>query len=129
MDLSSVLLDISIRFHCVLDYNSQDTVDEDLPNSLWSYLSSVFQVLTVFIVIGSVTPLFLSFLLPLMFIFSWVQEYYISTSRELKRLESMSRSPIFSHFQETIAGAVTIRSVLHLFLCILCVMCDCSLND
>lgn len=34
----------------------------------------------------------------------------VRTSRELKRLDSVSRSPIYAHFQETLGGITTIRA-------------------
>lgn len=39
-----------------------------------------------------------------------LQFYYRSTSRELRRLDSVSRSPIYASFTETLDGASTIRA-------------------
>ena len=39
-----------------------------------------------------------------------VQNYFRKTSRELKRIEGISRSPIFSSYQEMLSGLDTIRS-------------------
>lgn len=39
-----------------------------------------------------------------------VQRFYVSSSRQLKRLESVSRSPIYSHFNETLLGTSVIRA-------------------
>lgn len=38
------------------------------------------------------------------------QFYYRSTSRELRRLDSVSRSPIYASFTETLDGSGTIRA-------------------
>ena len=38
------------------------------------------------------------------------QSLFIATSRELKRLDALAFSPIFSHFGETLAGLTTIRA-------------------
>ena len=43
-------------------------------------------------------------------LFLHFQRVYVGTSRQLKRIESVSRSPIFNNFFETINGASTIRA-------------------
>jgi ABC-type multidrug transport system fused ATPase/permease subunit len=88
----------------------QYVIDESLTDTLYSYMRQVFAVLGIFIAICSVTPLFACVLIPLLFFYSKIQDYYVSSSRELRRLDSVLRSPIFSHFSETIDGVSIIRA-------------------
>lgn len=56
------------------------------------------------------TPAFIALILPLGAVYLYIQRYYLRTSRELKRLDSISRSPIYAHFQESLGGITTIRA-------------------
>jgi ATP-binding cassette, subfamily C (CFTR/MRP), member 1 len=61
-------------------------------------------------VISVATPAFIALIIPLGLMYYWIQRYYLRTSRELKRLDSVSRSPIYAHFQESLGGISTIRA-------------------
>ncbi|KAI9023065.1 multi drug resistance-associated protein MRP [Phycomyces nitens] len=88
----------------------QHTVDEVLPRTFQAYFRVLFSVFSIVVIISISTPFFLVLVIPLGFIYSYVQRYYLATSRELKRLDSVGKSPIYSHFQETISGVCTIRA-------------------
>lgn len=61
-------------------------------------------------VVSVTTPAFIGLIIPLGAMYIWIQRYYLRSSRELKRLDSVSRSPIYAHFQETLGGISTIRA-------------------
>ncbi|XP_026172192.1 canalicular multispecific organic anion transporter 2 isoform X2 [Mastacembelus armatus] len=85
-------------------------IDEALPATVLMFLGTFFVSLSTIIVIISSTPIFAVVVVPLAFIYVFVQRFYVATSRQLKRLESVSRSPIYSHFSETITGCSVIRA-------------------
>ncbi|XP_052452980.1 ATP-binding cassette sub-family C member 3-like isoform X1 [Carassius gibelio] len=85
-------------------------IDELLPSTVLMFLGTFFASLSTMIVIIFSTPIFALVTVPLALIYFFVQRFYVATSRQLKRLESVSRSPIYSHFSETITGTSVIRA-------------------
>ena len=83
---------------------------------IWMLESLVFLFVSFLNVISAVTmiliaiPIFAAIILPLAVIFFVVQRFYVATSRQLRRLDSTTRSPIYSQFSETLAGVSTIRA-------------------
>lgn len=87
-----------------------DTVDNVLPFILRSSIQTVFSVIGTLVVISYSTPVFTAVIVPIGILYYFIQRFYVATSRQLKRLESVSRSPIYSHFSETVTGATSIRA-------------------
>uniref|UniRef100_A0A9J8BNT1 ABC-type glutathione-S-conjugate transporter n=1 Tax=Cyprinus carpio carpio TaxID=630221 RepID=A0A9J8BNT1_CYPCA len=85
-------------------------IDEVLPSTVLMFLGTFFASVSTMIVIIFSTPIFALVIGPLALIYFFVQRFYVATSRQLKRLESVSRSPIYSHFSETITGTSVIRA-------------------
>uniref|UniRef100_A0A3P8P7H5 ATP-binding cassette, sub-family C (CFTR/MRP), member 2 n=1 Tax=Astatotilapia calliptera TaxID=8154 RepID=A0A3P8P7H5_ASTCA len=89
------------------------TIDEAIPASLRSCLLCLMSVLGTVFVICMATPFFAIVIIPLALIYFFVQRFYIAASRQLRRLDSVSRSPIYSHFGETVSGLSVIRAYKH----------------
>ncbi|XP_044251201.1 ATP-binding cassette sub-family C member 3 isoform X17 [Drosophila takahashii] len=87
-----------------------ETIDNTLPLNLRMVVLQLFAVLATIVVISLSTPIFLAVIVPIAFLYYFAQRFYVATSRQLMRLESVSRSPIYSHFSETVTGASTIRA-------------------
>uniref|UniRef100_A0A8C9Z1K6 ATP-binding cassette, sub-family C (CFTR/MRP), member 10 n=1 Tax=Sander lucioperca TaxID=283035 RepID=A0A8C9Z1K6_SANLU len=86
------------------------TVDDSLPFILNILLANVFGLLGMLVVISYGLPWVLVLLLPLALVYHRTQHFYRHTSRELKRLCSITLSPVYSHFSETLTGLGTIRA-------------------
>nr|CDJ89105.1 unnamed protein product [Haemonchus contortus] len=87
-----------------------EVVDMLLPMNLRYLAMCILQVLVTLIVIVISTPIFAVVIVPLTVIYFFFLRFYVPTSRQLKRLESTHRSPIYSQFGETIQGAASIRA-------------------
>ena len=69
-----------------------------------------YNVLATIFTVCFQTPLFLVIVVPFVTAYFFIQRFFVATTRQLKRLESVSRSPIFTHFSETINGVSTIKA-------------------
>ncbi|KIK09066.1 hypothetical protein K443DRAFT_672103 [Laccaria amethystina LaAM-08-1] len=96
----------------ILNLFSRDiyVVDQILARVISGLSRTLAICLSIVVVIGSSFPLFLIAVVPLSWFYTTVMRYYLATSRELKRLDAVSRSPIFEWFSESLSGLSTIRA-------------------
>ncbi|XP_052070019.1 multidrug resistance-associated protein 1-like isoform X2 [Mytilus californianus] len=87
-----------------------ETIDDQLIYQFKDVVICLFLVVCNTVVISTGTPHFLFIMLPVTVVYFALQRLYVSTSRQLRMMASAARSPIFSHFGETISGCSTIRA-------------------
>lgn len=85
-------------------------VDEILGRVFAMFFGNTTRVLFTIFVICFSTWQFIFIIIPLGVLYVYYQRYYLRTSRELRRLDSISRSPIFANFQESLNGVSVIRA-------------------
>lgn len=86
------------------------SLDESLPRVFVFFFSFTISTIFTLAFIGITMPSFLIITACLSVVYIFYQRYYIATSRDLKRIVSISKSPIFAHLQETLSGVETIRA-------------------
>eukprot|EP00124_Ichthyophonus_hoferi_P000162 Ihof_evm26s5 gene=Ihof_evmTU26s5 len=86
-------------------------VDDALPFILNIFLSQLFSIMGSFTVICCGLPPVIIVIPFLSLIYYHLQKYYRHTARELKRLEAITRSPVYGHFSEVIDGVPVIRAL------------------
>ena len=85
-------------------------MDEVLTKTFLTSLQLVLLIFTSVLVPTVTNPWILFVVVPLAVLVTYISKYYLKTSRELKRMESTCRSPVFSHFSETLNGLDTVRT-------------------
>ncbi|KAG8992893.1 hypothetical protein FRB94_011203 [Tulasnella sp. JGI-2019a] len=88
----------------------QYVVDEVMVRVLAGFTRTLAVVAGIFIVIVGSFPIAVIGIIPLAYIYKEIMIYYLATSREIKRLDAVSKSPIFAWFQESLGGLSTIRA-------------------
>ncbi|KAG0239020.1 hypothetical protein BGW41_007967 [Actinomortierella wolfii] len=87
-----------------------EVIDSQMIQKMASTMIYMLGILSVIIIISFVTPEFLIAAVLIAAAYTYVGVFYITSSRELKRLESITKSPLYSHFGETLVGVSTIRA-------------------
>ncbi|KAI7751096.1 hypothetical protein M8C21_020501 [Ambrosia artemisiifolia] len=85
-------------------------IDRNIASFVNLFLGQVSQLLSTFVLIGLLSPISLWAILPLLLLFYAAYLYYQSTAREVKRLDSVTRSPVYAQFGEALNGLSTIRA-------------------
>ncbi|XP_075419651.1 ATP-binding cassette sub-family C member 4 [Tenrec ecaudatus] len=85
-------------------------MDDLLPLTVLDFIQTFLQVVGVVGVAVAVIPWVAVPLIPLAIIFFILRRYFLETSRDVKRLESTTRSPVFSHLSSSLQGLWTIRA-------------------
>ncbi|DAZ98872.1 TPA: hypothetical protein N0F65_002597 [Lagenidium giganteum] len=85
-------------------------VDETISNTWVSMLGTLLYVVVALGTVCYVTPAFLIVLIPVAMGYRSSQRYFVQTSRELQRLEAVSRSPVLALLNETLDGLTTVRA-------------------
>lgn len=85
-------------------------IDRNVAVFVNMFLGQVSQLLSTFVLIGIVSTISLWAIMPLLILFYAAYLYYQSTAREVKRLDSITRSPVYAQFGEALNGLSTIRA-------------------
>ncbi|KAG2693447.1 hypothetical protein I3760_08G097800 [Carya illinoinensis] len=90
--------------------NDQANIDLYLPFFMSVTVSSYISVIGIVIITCQYSWPTVFLLIPLAWLNIWYRGYYLASSRELTRLDSITKAPVIHNFSESISGVVTIRS-------------------
>lgn len=87
-----------------------EAVDQEVAPVAIGMLHSFASVIVIVILISVITPGFLVAGVFITMVYTGIGAFYLNSSRDMKRLESVQRSPLYQQFGETLTGIVTIRA-------------------
>ncbi|DBA04873.1 TPA: hypothetical protein N0F65_006875 [Lagenidium giganteum] len=90
--------------------NDMSTIDQKLNSASVAFVTMSLSLLSMLVIQCVSAPLLMACFVPLFVGYMMVQNFYRQSSRELQRLDNISKSPIYAHFTQTLNGLVTIRA-------------------
>ncbi|KAG4101689.1 P-loop containing nucleoside triphosphate hydrolase protein [Neocallimastix lanati (nom. inval.)] len=88
----------------------QDALDNNLFLSLQVFFTSLASTISTLVLMIYAAPVLGIALGPLLILYMYIQQMFRCTSRELKRMDALARSPLYANISETINGLPTIRA-------------------
>lgn len=87
-----------------------EAIDQEVAPVSVGLLSCVSAIISIVVLISVITPGFLIAGAFIAILYIAIGTFYLKSSRDLKRLESVQRSPLYQQFGETLSGIITIRA-------------------
>ncbi|MBA0553688.1 hypothetical protein Golob_012843 [Gossypium lobatum] len=90
--------------------SDQTNIDIFVPFIMGITISMYIALLSIFIITCQYAWPSVFLIIPLGWLNYWYRGYYLASSRELTRLDSITKAPVIHHFSESISGVMTIRA-------------------
>ncbi|KAJ6646999.1 ATP-binding cassette subfamily C member 4 [Pseudolycoriella hygida] len=91
--------------------NDIGIIDEILPKTFLDAAQTIVRMFgALFVIMLNVNTIFVAVLVAMIIAFTFLCKIYLKTSQDIKRLEGMTKSPVFTHISASIAGLPTIRT-------------------
>ncbi|CAD0109869.1 unnamed protein product [Aureobasidium uvarum] len=87
-----------------------EAIDQEIAPVAVGVVHCMASIITTVILISVITPRFLIAGVFISVLYFMIGAFYINAARDLKRLESVQRSPLYQQFGETLTGMTTIRA-------------------
>ena len=87
-----------------------ETVDQEITTSLQMLIEALVNFIAILAVICWATPRFLVGLVLVILVYWSIATLYMHSSRQVKRIDSTERSPLYTLIGESLAGTITIRA-------------------
>ncbi|KAH9013509.1 ABC transporter [Lactarius pseudohatsudake] len=87
-----------------------DTIDNMLADSFRTLINTLSTIIGATVLISILFPWFLIAVAVVFVLYAMASAFYRASAREMKRLDAILRSSLYSHFSETLEGITTIRA-------------------
>jgi ABC-type multidrug transport system fused ATPase/permease subunit len=88
----------------------QNQVDEMFPSTFFDFVQCTLFCFSAIILVCASMPWLVLLMPPLWYAFLHFRSIYVTSSREIKRIEALTRSPIYADFSAALEGLHTLRA-------------------